>query len=328
MKQHFPMLAGWTRIHRIGPNTTELINELTEESFIVDKGEEYIKYITSLNEKDSPYEIPAEFTRKERSAILNELSEHIMLREDRWLNRSFGNIMYSVFIPKQHESNKQLFAILNKLIYLLFLPTLVCGFLYFHNSYTDLEGINIPGIICGIALGVLLHETGHAISTLSYGGKLYEAGLSITHILIPGAYIVSKNNDHLALQKQIQVFSAGIEMNAIIAGISFFLVPTFPQLGDFFFCIAWVNLMQMLINLIVISGNDGCQILAVLFGKGADIVDLAKEYVTTDYKREFLLKQGFTGRVTLLSYCIILLLQIATPVLLLASILEVIAWFA
>ena len=77
MKQHFPMLAGWTRIRRIDQNTTELINELTEESFIVDKGEAYINYITALNEKVSPYEIPAEFSRKERSAILNELSEHI-----------------------------------------------------------------------------------------------------------------------------------------------------------------------------------------------------------------------------------------------------------
>lgn len=321
------MLAGWTRIHRIGPNTTELINELTEESFIVDKGEEYIKYITSLNEKDSPYEISADFSRKERSAILNELSEHIMLREDRWLSRSFGTIMYSIFIPKRHESNSQLFVILNKLLYLLFLPTLVCGFLFFQNSYTDLQGLNIFGVICGIVLGLLLHESAHAISTLSYGGKLYEAGVGFTHILLPCAYVISKFSDQLAPQKKIQVFSAGIEMNAILSGLSFFFVPLFPRLGDFFFCIAWVNLMQMLVNLIVISGNDGCQILSVLFGKGVDIVDSAKEYVSIAYKREYLLKQGFTGRITLLSYYIILILQIATSVLILVFILEVIAWF-
>lgn len=327
MKQHFPTLAGWTGIRRISPNTTVLINELTEESFTVDKGEEYIEYITALNEKDSPYEIPADFSRKERYAILNELSAHIMLREDRWVSKSFGTILYSIFMPKKHESNHQLFVILNKLLYLLFLPTLVCGFLFFRNSYTDLHGVNIWGVICGVVLGMLLHETGHAISTLSYGGKLYEAGVGITHVLIPCAYVISHFSDRLAPQKQIQIYCAGIEMNAILSGISFFLVPAFPQMGDFFFFIAWVNLMQMLINLIVISGNDGCKVLSVLFGKGEDIVDTAKEYVKTGYKREFLLKQGFTGKVILFSYCIILFLQIATPVLILASILEVIAWF-
>ena len=328
MKHHFPWLAGWTRIRRIGQNTTELINELTNDSFIADKGEAYIKYITSLNEKESPYEIPGDFTRKERSAILNELSEHLMLREDRWLDKSFGSFVYSLFIPKKHESNHPLFKIINKLLYLLFLPTLVCGLLFFLNSYTDLQGISIPGIVCGILLGSLLHETGHAISTLSYGGKLYEAGVSITHILLLGAYILSSDSDNLPLQKRIQVFAAGIEMNAILSGVSFFLVPVFPQLGDFFFCMAWVNLMLMLVNLIVISGNDGCKILSVIFGKGADIVDVAKEYISTDYKRKYLLAQGFTGKVTLASYYIIIILQIATPVLILASIVEVIAWFA
>ena len=327
MKQHFPMLAGWTRIHRISTNKTELINELTKESFIIEKGEPYINYISALNGKVSPYEISAVFTKKERFPILNELSEHLMLREDRWLNKSFGNIMYSFFIPRKHESDNQLFVILNKLLYLLFLPTLICGYIYYSNSYTDLEGINILGVICGVAFGTIFHETAHAISTLSYGGKLYEVGVSITHLLIPGAYIISKLDDRLALHKQIQVFSAGIEMNAILSGISFFLVPTFPDMGNFFFCIAWVNLMQMLINLIVIRGSDGCQILSVLLGKGKDIVDSATEYVTTNYKREYLLKQGFTGKVILFSYYIILFLQMATPVLILACILGVIAWF-
>ena len=327
MKHHFPMLAAWTTIRRIDSNKTELINEITDESFITDRGEAYIQFITSLDEKVSPYEIPAAFTRKERYAILNELSEHLMLREDRWLDKSFGRFIYSLYLPKKHESNNPLLVILNRLMYLLFLPTLVCGYLFFQNAYTYLQGISIPGIVCGVLLGVLLHETGHAISSLSYGGKLFEAGICMTYMLFPGAYILSKDSDQLPLQKKIQCFAAGIEMNAILAGVSFFLVPAFPKLGDFFFCMAWANLMLMLLNLIVISGNDGCKILSIIFGKGTDIVDVAKEYVSTPYKRQYLLEQGFTGRITLLSYYVILFLQMATPVLLIAAILEVIAWF-
>ena len=67
--------------------------------------------------------------------------------------------------------------------------------------------------------------------------------------------------------------------------------------------------------------------IPLLFGKGSDLVDTAKAYISTDCKREFLLKQGFTGKITLLSYYIILLLQIATPIFILIGMLEVIAWF-
>ena len=158
------MLASWTTIHRIGPNRTAVINELTDESFITDQGEAYIQFITSLHENVNPYYIPAGYTIKERFAILNELSAHLLLREDRWLSKSLDSVMYSCYIPKTHQSSKRLFSVLNTLLYLLFLPALIGGLVRFFSSGTELHSLSIPGIACGILLGIVLHEAAHAVA--------------------------------------------------------------------------------------------------------------------------------------------------------------------
>ena len=328
MKQRFPMLASWTTIHRIGPNRTEVINELTDESFITDQGEAYIQFITSLHENVNPYYIPAGYTIKERFAILNELSAHLLLREDRWLSKSLDSVMYSCYIPKTHQSGKRLFSVLNTLLYLLFLPALIGGLVRFFSSGTELHSLSIPGIACGILLGIVLHEAAHAIAGLSYGGKLFEAGVSMTYIFIPGAYVLIKGQERFPVLKQLQTYAAGIEMNALLSGCFFFLAPAFPLQADFFFCAAWVNLITLLVNLTMIDGNDGCKMFSLLFGRdGEDIVEKAREYITTPSKRAYLRSLGLRGKVTFCAYSIVLLMQTALPLLIVLNLLEVIAWF-
>ena len=149
-------------------------------------------------------------------------------------------------------------------------------------------------------------------------------------MVLPGAYILTSFDGRLALQKKVQIFAAGIEMNATLSGICFFLATLVPQLGDFFFCMAWINFAFALINLIIFGGSDGCRMLATLFGIGfkeEGIVGTAFEYVTDRCKREFLFSRGIGGRIRFYSYCVILLLQAVILVLAFSTILEVISWF-
>ena len=331
MKRYYPKLADWAVICQLDGSQTEVKNDLTNESFFTDRGKSYLDFITALDGKNDPYELPSVYSRTERSLILRELSEHQLLREGRWLNKTLGEKSIAILVPKNHESASTLFSFLNKLLYALFLPIFVSGALFFQNSYVELQGVSVVGVVMGVLLGIILHEAAHACATLSYGGKLYEAGVHLTYMFLPGAYILTSFDDHLAPQKQIQTFAAGIEMNAALSGLFFFLASLVPQWGDFFFCMAWINFAFALINLIIFGGSDGCRILSVFFGlcpNEAGIVSTAWEYVSDRCKREFLFSRGIGGRIKFYSYCVILLLQVVIPILAFATLLEVIMWFA
>lgn len=331
MKRHYPKLADWTVVCRLGGEKIKVINDLTNEAFETDQGQPYVDFITALDGESDPYELPSAFTRTERSLILRELSEHQLLRNGRWLNNTVREKSFALIVPRRKENASRFFTVVNKLLYTLFLPVFVCGTLLFQTGDVDIQGLSIAGLIVGILLGIVLHEAAHACAALSYGGKLYEAGVHLTFLLLPGAYILTSYEDHLAPQKQIQIYAAGIEMNAILAGVSFFLLSIRPQGGEFFFSTAWANFAMVMINLMVFAGSDGSWILAVLFGLGPKdqtIVGTAVDYVLDRSKRKYLFSRGTVGRVRFYAHCTVLLLQTAIPILMVVSVVEVISWFA
>lgn len=200
MKRYYPKLADWAVISHLDDEQTKVTNELTNDAFIIDRGKPYLDFITALDGKSDPYELTSAYSRTERSLILRELSEHQLLREGRWLNKTLGEKSIAILIPRKHESASALFPILNKLLYMLFLPVFVGGALFFQNSHVELQGINAAGAIMGALLAIIFNEAAHACATLSYGGKLYEAGIHLAYLFLPGAYILASFDDHLAPQ--------------------------------------------------------------------------------------------------------------------------------
>lgn len=323
----FPMLCNWLSVRKTEKGY-EITNELSDDEVFTttEYGDDtYIEFITSLDGK-TDYRSIVTYSPRVATAIINELHSFGLLRESRWLCRSLSFIAYSLIIPKHQSTNSVLPRIINALLWTLFFPILIYGLVCLSNAFYNLNEISVVGIICGYALGILCHEAGHGIATLSVGGRVLEYGLQISNFC-PGAYTLLKNDDNLSLIKRLQVDAAGIQANLLLAGIAFVLTKKYIQNIDFLYCFGSTNLLLGVLNLCNINGNDGSNILSKLLGVDGSIVDLAKATVFDPERRTYLLNCGSVGRTTLCAYCLVLFMQVATPALMIANVCGVIAWF-
>lgn len=328
MKQ--PMLCNWLTIKDYRFNNATIKNELTEEMFATEEGSSFIHFISQLDGKTDPYSIPCQYSHEERTTILNELGKLGLIRQGRWLNKSLSCVAYSLIIPGKQKTGSILIKTANTILYLAFLPVFIWGISSFVASLNafNLVQISVPGMIVGLLLGLICHECAHAIAGLAYGGTVYEAGIMLSNLVIPGAYVITKDAENISVAKKIQIIASGPEANLMLSGIAFALLSESPNMADFYFCIALINLCLAFLNLMLRSGNDGCHILSYLFGADTeDIVDVAKDTVFYKINRWKLYHSGSVGFAALCSYALILALQITTPVIIMVNILEVISWF-
>lgn len=324
----FPMLCNWLTICKTEKGY-EITNELLDDEIFIttEYGDEtYISFIKSLDGK-TDYRSIGTYSPLVATAIINKLHSFGLLRESRWLCRSLSFTAYSLIIPKHQSTNSVLPRIINTLLWTLFLPVLIYGLISLPSVIYYLDEASTAGIVCGYLVGIVFHEVSHAIATLCFGGSVFEMGLQTSYMLIPGAYVMLKNDNTLSPLKKIQVDAVGIESNLLLAGISFVLAKYNTQYTDFLYCIGLVNFGLGLLNLCNINGNDGSNILSTLLGVDGNIVDIAKETVFDSGRRSCLLSYGSVGRTTLSAYCLVLFMQIATPALMIANLWSVIAWF-
>lgn len=322
----FPMLANWLCIQKVGRGY-RITNILSGEKFVsTEYGDDaFFEFIQKLDGKTNPYLIPSTYTPQIIAGILNQLKEFDLIREDRWLSKSFGFFAYSLIIPKNKSYRSTIPNIINTLLWLLFLPVTGIGIALFSSVAHHLDKISMVGIILGYVLGIVFHEYGgHAIATMAYGGKVFEYGLSF---FVPGAYTMIINDESLSRLKRVQVDAAGIEQNFLLAGISFILARYNYEHIDIYYSIGMVNISLALLNLCNVHDNDGCKILSTLLGIEGNIVDIAKSTVFNTNRRNYLLSKGSVGKTTLCAYYIVLFMQVVSPLLIIANVLGGISWF-
>lgn len=324
----FPMLCNWLTIRKTEKGY-EITNELSDDEVFMTTqygDDNYIEFITHLDGK-TDYRSIGTYSPRVATAIINELHSFGLLRESRWLCRTLSFTAYSLIIPKHQRTNSILPRIINTLLWTLFLPVLIYGVVCLSSVFDYLNEISVAGIICGYAFGIICHEAGHGVATLSVGGRVLEFGIQISNVFFPGAYTMLKNENTLSRLQHLQTDAAGIETNFLLAGIAFVLAKYNIRHVDFLYCFGSINLLLGALNLCNINGNDGSNILSTLLGVDGNIVDLAKAAVFDSVRRSYLLNCGSVGRTTVCAYCFVLFMQVATPALMIANVCGVIAWF-
>lgn len=326
----FPMLSNLVSVKKSG-NGFLLVNELTDQMFSpTEYGDEtFLSFISKLDGKHDPYQITDKYSDAVVTDILNNLAEYHLIRESRWLSRSVNWLAYSLIIPSQRQKTSHLPRVLNAFLLLSFIPIMIYGIYCLSTVLFFLDQVSIWGLISGVIFGSILHELGHAVAALSYGCRVLEAGVQLSNLVVPGAYTIVDNNDHLSTFRRVQLDAAGIEMNCLLGGVSFVLARYCLAHIDFFYCLGSVNFVLAALNLCSIAGNDGSNILSALLGVvDGNIIDIAKSSLFDRKRRSTLQKKGIMGRITLYAYVIILFMQAAIPALVIANIIEVMTWFA
>lgn len=257
--------------------------------------------------------------------LLLRFKKNGLIRESRFVREDFIAVMYTTCFFRKCKITTRIAQKLNAALLLCFLPVFILGsFIYIKYGEPDWEWATV-GIWAGLAVGLVLHEAGHAIAGLAYRARVFEAGIML-RFLFPGAYVMLDDRPVRNKLHRIQIYAAGVEMNLLIAGSAFLLASVTGEISGLFLGIAIQNIVLTALNLAFIWGLDGEKILSTLLGR-KNIVDMATTIVFHKYKRKSLWKKGLDGKAATVASFFVCLMQIALPVLLLSNIIEVILWF-
>lgn len=319
----YPMLNNWLEFSRKNQYEYDVHDCLYDEDFTM--GVTIAAFARMLNGHRNPYSINVGLSKAEINHMLKQLKEHDLLRYGRSLDAGSG-AHYTLWFIKRNPLLMAVARLWNGLLMLLWLPVFIIGVLFFIR---DLPIINTDcmwlGNILGIVFGALLHELGHAFAGLSYGARVFEMGIMI-NALLPGAYVLMDSQSVQSRMKRIQIYAAGVESNALFAGVCLLIACAIPYAGAFLLNAAIGNIILALVNITFGGGLDGASILSELLGI-ENLVEDTKKVVLNIRIRRKLRSKGMPGHALIAVSVVVQILQITIPVIIGWNIVEAITCF-
>lgn len=321
----YPTLANWIRFKKVSENEYEIVDLLHDEKIQTDAYT--VWFARQLNGKRNPYLIDKGKLKKDIDLLLRELEAENVIRDKRFFSKFFLFLLVTVWRPKITENFRIASFIINGLLLISFLPLLAFSILYFlYYTYDINFDYMIIGSIAGMLIGLVMHELGHMFACLAYGGRVFEVGVMLQFLLMPGAYVLMNESNIKKRMRRVQVSAAGIEMNLFLTAIFLILSARFETLSGFCLAAAIQNVFLALLNLTFVDGFDGMTIMSELLGVEC-IVSKAKRITKSKYKRKRLAKDGISGKATIAVSYILRGVQIALPLIFALNIMGVISWF-
>lgn len=320
----YPITANWIRFKRISENEYKIINLLHDEEIVTDA---YTVWFTrQLNGKRNPYLIDKGKSKDDIDLFLEELEAENVIRDKRFFSKFFLFLLVTVWKPKVTENFRIASFIINGLLLISFLPLLAFSIFYFlYYTYDINFDYMIVGSIAGMLIGLVMHELGHMFACLAYGGRVFEVGVMLQFLLMPGAYVLMNESNIKKRMRRVQVSAAGIEVNLILTAMFLILSARFEMLSGFFLAAAIQNIFLALLNLTLVDGFDGMAIMGELLGV-ENVISKAKRITRIKYKRKKLEKDGISGKATIAVCYALRGIQIALPLIFALNIVGVITW--
>lgn len=320
----YPVTANWIRIKKTSKDKYMIINLLYDEKYEADAYEAY--FIYQLNGKRDPYKIDIGLSRDEIKELLYDLDAKEVIRDKKFLEKSFLNYLVTVWQPRITPLLRIVSLVINTLLLLSFLPLFVYSVYLFFTNGANIDGdFMFLGSILGAMSGIVLHEMGHLCACAGYGGRVFEVGVG-TMTALPIAYVLMNEKHIKNRMKRVQIYAAGIEMNLFLAGLFLILSVRIEVLCAFFFGAAINNALLAFVNLMFVNGFDGMAIMGELLGV-ENLGDKAKRIFHSRYARKKLLQRGFPAGITVTVCYILRSFQVLYPVLVIVNIIEVILCF-
>lgn len=320
-----PTLANWIRFKKVSENEYEIVDLLHDEKNQTDAYT--VWFVRQLNGKRNPYLIDKGKSKEDIDLLLGELEADNVIRDKRFLSKFFLFLLVTIWQPKVTSSLRIVSFFINELLLISFLPFLAFSILYFLNYTYDVNFDYITiGSVVGLIIGLVMHELSHMISCLGYGGRVFEVGVMLQFLLMPGAYVLMNESKIKKRMRRVQVSAAGIEMNLLLTAIFLIISARFESLSGFFLGAAIQNVFLALLNLTLVDGFDGMAIMGELLGV-ENVISKARRITRFKFKRKKLEKDGISGKATIAVCYILRGIQIALPLIFALNIVGVITWF-
>lgn len=317
----YPKLANWIRFKKINEKEYIVYDLMQNEEFVLD--EYLVWFAKKLDGSVNPHTIDGSLTESDVDDIIFELKERNIIRKGRLLNKSLVQILVTLWQPKFNDIHRIIAFLLNGLLMISVLPLSVISVHTFITDFNDLDFEYIfIGLFAGTVAGVVVHEFGHAIACLGYGGRVFEVGVGLQY-LIPCAYVLINDKNIKNRLRRVQVSAAGIEMNIVLADICMLIAVKTQITSGLLVGMIIQNIFLAIINLTFVNGFDGMTIMSELLGADNFVVK-AKKVLKNKSKKKELIKSGVSGKATITACYLIRGVQIALPLILIVDVLGVI----
>ena len=230
--------------------------------------------------------------------LLPELKRYGLVRTSRLVKGGLFNRF--ILFPVGHRAKKwrPLCKIINsELTSICFVIIMIAIFMITSGRvWFDMDDFNIWVYWGLIFLSMMLHEFGHMIAGIAYGYRIDEVGLLFLTIIPIGAYVAYDEKADTVKNEELQFTMAGIEVNAILAGLSVIGAAACEPMSGAFFYTALGNILLIIGNLIPreIIKVDGTVALNTLFEVDS-IFNLARKCIRSRKRRRQLLRCGLSG---------------------------------
>lgn len=323
MKYRYPRLCNWLIFQNEGNGRYRIFDTLKEKAFWCDARTAW--FIQQLNGRRNPYQVSQFFSAREVHSVLGFLDKYKLIRHSRVLEKHWGSIHYSLWIPRVTETAQKAARIFNKLLLWFSFPVLGLGLFLYTKYASEVVCLNLAGIVTGALIGIIAHELAHAAAALAYGGRVFELGVA-AYFFLPGAYTMLDSAPVKKRMQNVQIDAAGVEANALLAGMFFLFALAVPLAADFFFMAALYNMLVGFANILLIDGLDGMHIMEKLLGID-NLSAAASNVVLHRKKRKRLARHSMDGQIMLCLYWLIVLLKMISPALFLLNVGGIFLWF-
>lgn len=246
--------------------TVHVHNRFTNASYDIPYN--IYKEIIQFDGKTDPRVIYRNYSQAKIDKVLNTLIKKKIILENQYYFRDDDGLKFNVYVKNKSLKSNVLYKCAAKFIVYLgpisFMSSL--SFLAETGMYHVLiDRLNFFEVIffglVGVALGILLHEIGHAINIVANNQELLAIGYNISRVFGYNEYILDQN---LSRQHKFEIAIAGVATNLLFAA----LLIIYAVLLDisFFIPMAIANIYLAIINLGFQKGIDGAMILENLMG--------------------------------------------------------------
>lgn len=318
----YPKTINTLLYKRIDKSTYHVKNGITDVVYEI--GIDIVSLMNKLDGKTDPFMINTCLSDFEIEEVLDFLWANELVTKKKWKKIGFLTYGIPLFKVKTTQKMRIVSRLLNILLMISFVPIFIVGLYAVKDIYKliDQNDFYLIGLCVGSALGVTLHECGHAIAGLGYNAHLFSCGFMIG--ITPGAFVeIDDEDEHIKSSlKKAQISAAGVEMNLLLCGLSMICMRLVNSAISLFLGgIAFSNLLLASVNLLPIIGVDGSQIINKLIG-GDDLI-LYSDILITD---KSFLRHSFSnvrGLAEIYSCALTILSQISYPILIIANILYI-----
>ncbi len=320
----YPTLANWIRFKRISEDEYEIVDLLHDKKI---KSDAYtVWFVRQLNGKRNPYRIDKNKSKEDIDSLLDKFVTKEIIRDRRFLSKNILQTLITVWKPCITPNLRLFSFIINFLMLISFIPLILFSVVYFFLCVNDISmDYIIFGSISGLLVGLALHELGHMVACLAYGGRIFEVGIGLNFFL-PCAYVLMNETPIKKRMRKAQVSAAGIEANLILASICLILATHIESLSGFLLGAAIQNIFLAFLNLTLIDGFDGMSIMNEILGTEC-IVEKVKRVTKSKRLKKRLKKDGVSGQATIFACYILRTIQVGLPLVVLLNIVGVITWF-